>query len=126
MSDDHTQELKAFIFDQLRAQGFDSTNKDLDYLLFQTPVSLRLRKEGFLILRKLYDVEDFPLDKPLTGRELMTLKWHVRWPYFLPQNHSHLAIFSTVKDTFVLKLRGGDVKKWLAGVYQKSLNKSKT
>lgn len=126
MSSDRTTELKEFIFDQLRAQGFASTNKELDYLMFQTPYSLRLRKEGYLILRKLYDVEDFPLDEPLTGRELMTLKNYVSWPYFLPRDQTHLAIFSSVKDTFLIRLGGGDVKKWLASVYQKNTAKSST
>lgn len=125
-SNDRIPELKEFIFNRLRSEGFDSTNKELDYLLFQTPLSLRLRKEGFLILRKLYDVEDFPLDKPLTGRELLTLKNYVCWPYFLPRDQSHLAIFSTVKDTFLIRLGGGDVKKWLASVYQKNTAKSRT
>ena len=120
MLEESGQLLKEFIFDEIREGGRVETNDELDHLLFQSPSSLRLRWAGFMALRKLYDHEEFPLDEKLTGRELMTLKNYVQWPYFLPSNHGSLYLF-TIKQSFLLKLRGGDVKRWLAEIYQKNL-----
>ncbi len=110
--------LKEFIFNEIREGGNTDTNEDLDHKIFQSPSSLRLRWPGYMALRNLYDNEEFPLDEKLTGRELLTLKNDVGWPYFLPSNHSSLYLF-TIKQSFLLKLQGGDVKRWLAEIYQK-------
>ena len=119
MPDKNTELLKKFIFDELRNDETLDTDEELDHQLFQSPSSLRLRWAGHVALRKLYDSEEFPLDEKLTGRELMTLKNYVQWPYFLPTNHSALYLF-TIKQSFLLKLQGGDVKRWLAEIYQKN------
>lgn len=119
MLDKNTELLKKFIFDELRGGGSLDTDEELDHKLFQSPSSLRLRWAGYIALRNLYDHEEFPLDEKLTGRELITLKNYVQWPYFLPTNHSILYLF-TIKQSFLLKLQGGDVKRWLAEIYQKN------
>ena len=119
MSNEHIQQLKEFIFNRLREEGFTAEDKELDRLIFQTPSTLRLRKAGFFLLNKLYDSEEFMLEDRLSGRELLTLKKHIGWPYWLPQNQSRLVLF-TVKESFYLKLQGGDVKKWLAQIYDKN------
>ena len=111
--------LKVFIFDELRDAGIEGPNEELDNKFFQSFSSLRLRYPGFVALRGIYDHEEFPLDEKLTGRELITLKNHVQWPYFLPSNHHALYLF-TIKQSFLLKLQGGDVKRWLAEIYQKN------
>lgn len=118
MLDEKGQLLKEFIFNEIQEGGNASTDEELDHKIFQSTSSLRLRWPGFMILRNLYDHEEFPLDEKLTGRELMTLKNHVQWPYFLPSNHGSLYLF-TIKQSFILKLQGGDVKRWLAEIYQK-------
>jgi len=118
MLDEKVQLLKEFIFNEIREGSNANTDEELDHKLFQSPSSLRLRWPGFIALRNLYDHEEFPLDEKLTGRELMTLKNYVQWPYFLPSNHSSLYLF-TIKQSFILKLQGGDVKRWLAEIYQK-------
>lgn len=118
MLDTNGELLKSFIFNEIREGDHVDTDEELDHKLFQSPSSLRLRWAGFRTLRNLYDNEEFPLDEKLTGRELMTLKNYVQWPYFLPSNHSSLYLF-TIKQSFLLKLQGGDVKRWLAEIYQK-------
>ena len=110
--------LKEFIFNEILESSDVDTDEELDHKIFQSPSSLRLRWSGFVVLRKVYTYEEFPLDENLTGRELMTLKNYVQWPYFLPTNHSSLYLF-TIKQSFVLKLQGSDVKRWLAEIYQK-------
>ncbi len=118
MLDEKGQLLKEFIFNEIQEGGDVDTDKELDHKIFQSSSSLRLRWAGFVVLRKLYTHEEFPLDEKLTGRELMTLKNYVQWPYFLPSDHSSLYLF-TIKQSFVLKLQGSDVKRWLAEIYQK-------
>ena len=117
MLDEHGTILKEFIINELQEAGHDETNEELDNIMFQSISSLRLRWAGFKALRELYDHQEFPLDDKLTGRELMTLKNYVKWPYFLPSNQSSLYLF-TIKQSFLLKLQGGDVKRWLAEIYQ--------
>ena len=121
MSNDHIKELKEFIFKQLHdAELIIAVDySKLDPVIFQSPVSLRLRKTGYLILSKLYDHEKFPLESKLNGRELLTLKKHVGWPYYLPIDHSYIVLF-TIKESFLLKLQGGNVKKWLQQIYNKN------
>ena len=126
-SDEHIKDLKDFIFAQLLAEGIlksDFKREKLDLLVFQSIHSLRLRLLGYTMLKNIYDHERFELKEKLTGRELMTLKKHVAWPYYLPVNHSHIVLF-TIKESFLLKLQGGDVKKWLAQVHDKNSNKNK-
>jgi len=118
MIDERGKALKEFILNELREAGHVGTDEELDFAMFQSISSLRLRWAGFRALRELYDHEEFPLEEKLTGRELMTLKNHVCWPYFLPTNQSSLYLF-TIKQAFLLKLQGGDVKRWLAEIYQK-------
>lgn len=118
MLEENSQLLKEFIFNEIREDGLDDTDEELDHKVFQSPSSLRLRWAGFIVLRNLYDHEEFSLDEKLTGRELMTLKNYVQWPYFLPGDHSTLYLF-TIKQSFLLKLQGSDVKRWLAEIYQK-------
>lgn len=118
MLDSHGKILKEFIINELHEAGHDDTDEELDNTMFQSVSSLRLRWAGYRALRDLYDHEEFPLVEKLTGRELMTLKNYVRWPYFLPSNQSSLYLF-TIKQSFLLKLQGGDVKRWLAEIYQK-------
>ena len=120
MAAEHIQPLKDFIFNELNDDVFpEETHKSLDGLMFNAPTTLRLTHFGYNILRNIYDHEKFPLEEKLTGRELLTLKNHVTWPYYLPANHGHLHLF-TIKQTFILKLNGGDVKKWLENLYQKN------
>jgi len=121
MSNDHIKELKEFIFKQLHdAELIIAVDySKLDPVIFQSPISLRLRKAGYLILSKLYDHEKFPLESKLNGRELLTLKNHVGWPYYLPVDHSYIVLF-TIKESFLLKLQGGNVKKWLQQIYNKN------
>ncbi len=120
MAEEHIQPLKDFIFNDLDDDLFpEETHKSLDGLMFNAPTTLRLTHFGYSILRNIYDHEKFPLEEKLTGRELLTLKNHVTWPYYLPGSHANLFLF-TIKQSFVLKLNGGDVKKWLEHLYQKN------
>lgn len=119
MLDKNGESLKEFIFGELRAGGILNSDEEFDHQIFQSPSSLRLRFPGYCALRNVYDHEEFPLEEKLTGRELMTLKNFVRWPYFLPTNHHTLYLF-TIKQSFLLKLQGGDVKRWLAELYRKN------
>lgn len=118
MTDNHDRALKEFILSELHEAGHVGTDEELDFAMFQSVSSLRLRWAGYRALRELYDHEEFSLEEKLTGRELMTLKNHVSWPYFLPSNQSSIYLF-TIKQAFLLKLQGGDVKRWLAEIYQK-------
>ncbi len=115
----HICDLKEFIFNELHENGYEGDYSELDKQLFQSPSTLRLRPKGFYAIRIFYSYEEFSLKTKLTGRELMTLKNHVQWPYYLPTNHSTLHIFA-IKQAFLLKLQGGDVKRWLAEIYQKN------
>lgn len=119
MTDDHVKSLKKFIFNELRENDYEGEYAELDKQLFQSPSTLRVRAKGFYVIRAFYSHEEFPLEIKLTGRELMTLKNHVQWPYYLPANHRTLYLFS-IKQAFLLKLQGGDVKRWLAEIYQKN------
>lgn len=119
MTNDYVKTLKEFIFNELRENDYEGKYSELDKQLFQSPSTLRVRIPGFYAIRALYNYEEFPLEMKLTGRELMTLKNYVRWPYYLPTNHSILYLF-TIKQAFLLKLQGGDVKRWLAEIYQKN------
>jgi len=121
MAAEHIQPLKDFIFKELLAGEFfpEETPKSLDGLIFNAPTTLRLSHFGYNVLRNIYDHEVFPLEEKLTGRELLTLKNHVTWPYFLPANHTNLYLF-TIKQSFVLKLNGGNVKKWLKNLHKKN------
>ena len=118
MSEERIEALKKHIIDELQQEGVD-TSGDFSKMLWQSPRSLRLRFFGYNILKRYYKYVDFPLEERLTGRELMTLKYDVQYPYYLPSNHSHLSLF-TLKQSFVLKLNGGDVKKWLSDLKNKS------
>lgn len=118
MNEEHINALKKHIIDELTAEGVD-TSGDFSKMLWQSPKSLRLRFFGFNMLKRYFKYVDFPLEERLTGKELMTLKYDVSYPYFLPTNHSHISLF-TMKQSFVLKLNGGNVKKWLADLENKS------
>jgi hypothetical protein len=127
LSDNHVRELKEFIFKELADAGkilSEVSYDKLDHALFQTPSSLRLRNTGYMLLKTIYDNEKFPLEKRLTGRELMTLKNDVGWPYFLPVQQQYIVLF-TIKESFLLKLQGGNVKKWLAQIHKKNSKKNK-
>lgn len=121
MAAEHIQPLKEFIIDGLISDGIfpDETFKSLDGLMFNAPTTLRLTYFGYKVLKNVYDNESFELEKKLTGRELLTLKNYVTWPYYLPSNHGKLHLF-TIKQAFVLRLNGGDVKKWLKHLYDKN------
>lgn len=125
-SEQHVRELKDFIFKQLHDADLiiNTDSEKLDSALFQSPTSLRLRKPGYILLKAIYDHEKFPLESKLTGRELLTLKNDVGWPYFLPVDQSYLVLF-TIKESFLLKLQGGNVKKWLAQIHARKSNKNK-
>ena len=120
MAAEHIKPLKEFIFDEL-IQGdlTGETHDSLDGFIFMAPTTLRLRVAGFQTLKKIYTHESFELAEKLTGRELLTLKNCVTWPYYLPTNHGQLHLF-TIKQAFVLRLNGGDVKKWLENLYNKN------
>jgi hypothetical protein len=118
-TEDRIQALKEHIFNDLVEAGNAIEPNDIK-LIFQSPGSLRLRPIGQSMMKGVYEWHEFPLEERLTGRELMTLKEKVGYPYFLPMNHTHIVLF-TVKQSFVLKLNGGDVKKWLANLENKSL-----
>ena len=111
MTEDRIKALKEFIFNDLIEAGNTLEPNDI-HLIFQSPASLRLRPLGKSLLSGVYESHDFELEERLTGRELMTLRDKVGYPYFLPANHSHILLFTT-KQSFVLKLNGGDVKGWL-------------
>lgn len=115
----HICDLKEFIFNELHENGYEGDYSELDKHLFQSPSTLRLRLKGFYAIRIFYSYEKFSLKTKLTGRELMTLKNHVQWPYYLPINYSTLYLFA-IKQAFLLKLQGGDVKRWLSEIYQKN------
>jgi len=119
MSDEHVKELKDFIFAELMNSNLTIDKDLLDPLLFQSPTSLRLRNPGYHVLKNMYDNEKFELAEKLNGRELLTLKNDVGWPYFLPQDHSYIILF-TIKASFLLKLQGGNVKKWLKQIHDKN------
>ena len=120
MAAEHIKPLKEFIFDELIQGDFEGeTHDSLDGLIFMAPTTLRLRPFGFQALKKVYTHERFDLSEKLTGRELLTLKNHVTWPYYLPTNHGHLDLF-TIKQAFILRLNGGDVKKWLKNLHKKN------
>ena len=121
MSEDRVLELQEFIFKEVQEHGWENETFDsFVNLTFQSPKSLRLRLFGYGILKDVYKNEEFPLEERLTGRELLTLRDCVGYPYYLPANHSRIILF-TVKQSFVLKLNGGDVKKWLKNLANKSL-----
>ena len=125
MATEHIKPLKEFIFAELKQGDLEGeTDKSLDGLIFNAPTTLRLNQFGFHLLNQVYTHEAFQLERSLTGRELLTLKNYVTWPYYLPGNHSNLYLF-TIKQAFVLKLNGGDVKKWLENLYNKNSNKNK-
>lgn len=114
-------EIKIFIFDEIRAnfpEYAEYDNHDLDLKIFNAPSTVRLRPIGFTILRELYDCYDFELDSPLNGKELLALKNYVGLPYFLPVNQKRIHIFSS-RNAFLLKLGGGDVKRWLQSLIEK-------
>lgn len=118
MTEEHVEALREFIFSELEKEGHEITDK-LKKQIFQSPNTLRLRVFGFHLLKKYYTHKTFELEERLTGRELLTLRDKVRWPYFLPVNHGYLDLF-TIKQSFILKLSGGDVKKWLKNLENKS------
>lgn len=122
MIDDRITALKEFIFSEVRENKDvpkEVDDEELDGLYFHAPSNLRLRWPGYIVLGSLFDNEKFPLEDKLTGRELLTLKNHVPWPYYLPVNHQYVTLF-TIKQSFLLKLQGGDVKRWLAQIYEKN------
>jgi hypothetical protein len=119
MSENRIAALKEYIFNDLIEVGNALEPNDI-HLIFQSPKSLRLRPLGKSLLKGAYEHHDFPLEERLTGRELLTLRDCVGWPYFLPANHTHILLFTT-KQSFVLKLNGGDVKKWLKNLENKPL-----
>jgi hypothetical protein len=126
-SENHVLELKKFIFKELADKGKILSEVEYDKLdnaMFQSPSSLRLRNTGYLLLKTIYDNEKFPLEKRLTGRELLTLKNDVAWPYFLPAQQQYIVLF-TIKESFLLKLQGGNVKKWLKQIHDRKSNKNK-
>ncbi len=126
-SDEHIRELKDFIFKQLEEEGkllSDIDRNKLDLALFQSHTSLRLTRTGYLLLKTVYTSEKFALNEKLTGRELLTLKNDVGWPYFLPVDNTYIVLF-TIKESFYLKLQGGNVKKWLAQIHRKKSKKNK-
>lgn len=126
-SDEHIKDLKDFIFAHLEKEGkllSDVDRDKLDLALFKSHRSLRLTRVGYMMLKTVFDSEKFLLDERLSGRELMTLKNDVGWPYFLPVDHSYIILF-TIKESFLLKLQGGNVKKWLENIYRKNSNKNK-
>ena len=118
MNEDRIQALKKFILNDLEKEGIDISD-GFSKMLFQSPSTLRLRYFGYNMLKRYYEYKDFPLDERLTGKELLTLKNKVGYPYYLPNNHTHIALF-TLKQSFVLKLNGGDVKTWLKNLENKS------
>ncbi len=118
MSEDRVQDLREFIFSELEEEGYEITDK-FKKQIFQSPNTIRLRVFGFHLLKKFYSYKTFDLEERLTGREILTLRDKVGWPYFLPVNHANIDLF-TIKQSFVLELNGGDVKKWLKNLENKS------
>ena len=117
MSEERVNALKGFIFTELETDGL-IIDDDFKKQMFQSPNTIRLRYFGFMVLKRYYEYASFDLEDRLTGRELLTLRDNVGWPYFLPTNHTHIDLF-TIKQSFVLKLNGGDVKKWLKNLETK-------
>jgi hypothetical protein len=115
------EEIKTIIFNELREEDQSKSSfsyEELDKLIFRNRLTMRLKKEGYAALQKIFWSEKFDVSgKPLTGRELLTLKNHVPLPYFL--TNRYLYLFST-KQSFILSLHGGNVKQWLAKIYRKS------
>lgn len=118
MSEERVNALKEFIYTELEKDGL-LVDDEFKKQVFQSPNTIRLRYFGFMVLKRYYKYESFELEERLTGRELLTLRDNVGWPYFLPTNHSHISLF-TIKQSFVLKLNGGNVKKWLKNLETKS------
>lgn len=117
MSDEHVKNIKKFIIEDLQKDDFflNETYESVDGFIFISPSTLRLRYFGYKLLKDIYKNETFDLSERLTGKELMTLKNCVGWPYYLPTHNTTITLF-TMKHSFILKLNGGDVKKWLSNL----------
>ncbi len=112
---------KLAIFADLRKENeayCQLTDKELDHLIFRNSQTLRLKKEGYDLLSKVYWSEKFDVGTTkLTGRELLTLKNAVPLPFFLTAKY--LYLFSS-KQAFILSLLKGDIRKWLAKLHENS------
>jgi hypothetical protein len=89
----------------------DADSVELQQMLFMNTNTIRLHIRGFNFMKKYFECYDFAIDNRLSGADLLTLKRQVQFPYFL--SAKRLYVFSS-KDAFVLKLNGGNVKKWLS------------
>lgn len=110
---DNAAAIKQQLFDYLIDCGEfeEHEREELDSRLFKNRSTVRLSRSGYQCLKKHFQHSSFGISSPLTGKELLTLKYEVQYPYFLTA--TRLYLFSS-KDVFIIKLNGGDVKKWLA------------
>lgn len=88
--------------------------KEVADIIFLRPDTIRLRYQGFMLLKRLFSVYSFPIDvtgnKPtLVAKDLMYLHREMKFPYYISKTEIHL--FSE-KDAFVIKLYG-DIRTWL-------------
>lgn len=88
----------------------EADDQTLDKMLFKNRFTIRLHRRGYQFMQKHFENFSFDIQSKLSGSNLLTLKKHIQFPYFL--SDKKLYIFSS-KDAFVLKLNGGNVKKWL-------------
>ena len=106
-------DVKSQLFSYIRehiSELCDSDYQTLDKMLFKNRLTIRLHLRGFNFMQKHFETFSFDLQTRLSGSDLLTLKQQIQFPYFL--SDKKLYIFSS-KDAFVLKLNGGNVKKWL-------------
>lgn len=113
--EDRSKLLKANLFAYLRANEdrfAAHTDEQLGKTIFLNSLTLRLRKEGWIVLKRHFECEVFEVDKDerLSGKDLIALRKKMVWPYFLSQNKIYLF---SAKDIFLLRLHGDNLKKWL-------------
>lgn len=107
-------DVKSQLFYHIKTSLPDYADIDdaaLQKMLFMNKNTIRLHVRGFNFMKKHFECYDFAIDTKLSGADLLILKRQVQFPYFL--SAKRLYVFSS-KDAFVLKLNGGNVKKWLA------------
>lgn len=121
-----TNPLRLFLINEVREGNEkvkDKTDLELDQLIFCNSKSLRVTRDGYLLLSSVFETHRFMLkceegENPrLTGKELIALKRYVPWPYYLTNRYLHL--FDS-KNPFYLNLNGGDIKAWLLQLYNQN------
>lgn len=98
--------LKVAIFNEVRRQHSkfaNSTDDELNQIIFHYPTSLRLSFRGFLVLKNIFTVYSFEMDMSLTAKHQIGMST-LTYPYYI--NPKRLILFSEM-DALVVKLQGG-------------------